>query len=115
MIFFRLLPLIFSVLLLAAHFLRFHGLLPMAIFLMFLFLLVIRKMWVIRFWQVVLSLGTLLWIDTTFRLIQFRIAMNQPWLRMAIIMGVIIFFTAFSGIWLESRKIKDYYRVGTKE
>ncbi len=115
MIFIRLLPVMFSALLIAAHFLRFYGLVLPAIFLLLLFTFAVRRKWVVRFWQVIMFLGTLVWIDTAANLVRMRSAMGLPWTRLAIIMGAVIIFTAFSGLWLENKHIKAYYGFTPKE
>ncbi len=109
MIFVRLFPVIFSMMLFAAHFLRFSGLPTATVSLLLLLTLFIRRPWVLRFWQVVMLFATLMWIDTTFNLVHQRVEMGTPWGRLAIIMGVVIAFTVFSGIWLENKKIKSFY------
>ncbi|HFE64461.1 MAG TPA: hypothetical protein ENK14_08625 [Caldithrix sp.] len=110
MIVLRLLPVILSALLLAAHFLRFYGVESAVVVILLLLTLLIRKRWVLRMWQFFLFLGALIWIQTTVTLIQFRIALDLPWLRLAAIMGAVILFTTFSGIWLENKKIKRYFQ-----
>lgn len=110
MIFPRLLPLILADLLLAAHFLRFGGFSPAALALLFLITLFIRRSWIIRLWQALMFVATLVWIDTAIKLIRLRLALDLPWIRLAIIMALVIALTAFAGFWTENKRIKNYFR-----
>lgn len=109
MIFIRLLPIIFADILMAAHFLRFYGLLPALIILVLLLTLMIRNKWIIYLWQILLLAATLLWMDTTIDLVQIRIAQGIPWGRLLIIMIVVMLFTIFAGVWLENKKLKAFF------
>ena len=111
--FVRLLPLLFSTLLISAHFMRAHGNLIGSLFLLLLFTLFIRKSWILRLWQVLLSLAAITWIFTTISLINLRIDLGQPWLRLALILGAIIVFTIWSAYLLENKKIKNYYNLNS--
>jgi len=68
----RLLPVILSALLLAAHFLRREAYLPVLLILVLLLILFVRKTWVPRLWQAILGLGALVWIDTTLVVLRMR-------------------------------------------
>ena len=107
--FIRLLPVLFSTLLISAHFMRAYGNLIGFLFLLLLFTLFIRKSWIIRLWQILLSFAAITWIFTTINLINLRIEIGQPWLRLAIILGAIIVFTVWSAFWMENKKTKNYY------
>lgn len=107
--FVRLLPVLFSTLLISAHFMRAYGNLIGSLFLLLLFSLFIRKSWIIRLWQVLLSFAAIAWIFTTMNLVNLRIEIGQPWLRLAIILGAIIVFTVWSALWLKNKKINDFY------
>lgn len=109
MTFLRLLPVIFSDILLAAHFLRFYGLVPAAVVLLLLFSLLIRSIWVLRSWQGILMVAVLIWIKASINLVHARIALDLPWIRLSIIMIGVIAFTIFSGFWLENKKIRKYF------
>lgn len=105
----RLLPAILSALLLAAHFLRREAYLPALLILALLLILLVRKSWVLRFWQAILGLGALLWIDTTLSVLRVRQALGLPWGRMAVIMAAVLLLTIFSALWLENPRIKAFY------
>jgi hypothetical protein len=106
----RLLPVILADLLLSAHFLRFSGVFPAALALLLLGTLFIRRSWVIRFWQALMFIATLVWIDSTIKLVQLRLMLELPWLRLAVIMMLVIALTVFAGFWMENKKIKTFYR-----
>jgi len=110
MIIVRLIPLILSTLLIAAHLMRSYGLEAAIAALLLLGTLFLRRELTRRFWQGLLVIAAIIWIDTTYGIVQFRQELNLPWLRMMIIMGAVIAFTVFSAIWLESRKIKTFYQ-----
>ena len=111
--FVRLLPAIFSTLLIAAHFSR-AGTDALAIGLLFLlFTFLIKKPYVLRAWQFFLTIAGLIWIMVGVEMLQLRIATEQPWLRLVIIIGTIVAFNYFAVIWMENKKIKSFF--GFKE
>ena len=108
--FLRLLPVILSFLLLGAHFYR-AGLLPLTLLCVaVLFLLFLRKSWVPLLFQVLLVLGAFEWLRTLFMFAQMRIAFDEPWTRLAIILGAVALFTALSGLVFKNRKLASYYQ-----
>lgn len=107
---FRLLPVILSCFLLGAHFYR-AGLpiltalcafAPLALF--------IRKPWLPRAFQAMLIIGALEWLRTLYMLAAMRIAFDQPWGRMALILGAVALFTALSGLVFNGRSLRRFYR-----
>ena len=107
--FFRLLPVVLSFLLLGAHFYR-YGLVPLTLACVaVLFLLFLRKTWVPRLFQVLLVLGVLEWLRTLYVLAAMRIAWDQPWTRLAVILGTVALLTALSGLVFRSAKLKARY------
>ena len=95
----RLLPLILSALLFAAHVMRDAGLLWALPILLSLLLLLIRTRWVLRLWQGLLLLFTLEWVRTTVELTLFRYQSGQPYLRMLLILLAVIAFNLWA-VWL---------------
>jgi hypothetical protein len=85
--FFRLLPVILSLLLLAAHFLRAGQTVITLAFLLLVLLLFLKKSWIPLLTQVVLLLGAAEWLRTLYSVAQMRIEFGMPWTRMAIIPG----------------------------
>ena len=106
---FRIILLIISYLLLAAHFLR-EGEMILTIACLFIpFLLFIKKRWSLTVVQIFTYGGVLVWIQTLFLLVNARLNMGESWMRMAIILGVIILLTLTSGLLLNSNQFKKNY------
>lgn len=107
--FLRLLPVILSLLLLAAHFYR-AGILPVAgLCLALPALLFFRQRWVPWVMQGALVLGALEWLLSLYRFASLRIALEQPWTRLAIILGSVALFTALSSLVFRNRAVKQRY------
>ena len=107
----RLLPVIISFGLLAAHFSR-AGLLPLVILSLALPLtLFIRKFWVARSIQLFLLLGALEWIRTMFGYIEIRKSMGEDWVRLAIIITFVALITACSGLVFTGKSLKKRYKL----
>jgi len=109
--FVRLIPVILSFLLLSAHFYR-AGLFPLVILaLVFMFFLFIRGKWVARLSQVFLVIGALEWVRTLLGLVEMRQAMSMPWIRLAVILGLVALFTGLSALVFQSRSLKERYAI----
>jgi len=105
----RLLPVILSMLLLAAHFYR-AGLVPLTVVCLVLPLLLLpRRAWVPGLFQVLLLLGALEWLRTLYGFAAMRIAFGEPWMRLAIILGTVALFTGLSGLVFRKRALREYY------
>ena len=110
MIALRLIPVFLSFLLLGAHFYR-AGLVPLTVLSAACpLLLFMRKSWIPRLFQVVLLAGALEWLRSLYFLAAMRIAWDQPWTRLAIILGAVALLTALSGLVFNNRKLRSYYR-----
>lgn len=110
MIVLRLLPLILSFVLLAAHFSR-ADLLPLVVLSLAIpFLFFIKKRWVIRSIQVILNFGGLEWIRAMLQYIDLRKSIGEDWTRLAIILTVVALYTAASGLFLQHKKILQAYK-----
>ena len=105
----RLLPVILSFLLLAAHFYRAGMTVVAGLCAALPALLLLRKAWVPRLFQVLLVLGALEWLRTLYVIAAMRIALEQPWARLAVILGTVAVFTALSGLVFRSRAVKSRY------
>jgi hypothetical protein len=105
----RLTPVFLSSLLLAAHFYRSGNLLTAILCLAVLFLLFLKKPWVPRLFQFLLILGALEWLRSLYYLAAMRIAWEQPWARLAIILGAVALFTALSALVFSSRDMRARY------
>ena len=105
----RLLPVIISFLLLGAHFYR-AGLPALTLLCAAIpFLLLSRKQWIPLFFQVVLVLGALEWLRSLYHLVAMRIAWNEPWTRLAVILVAVAAFTALSGLVFRSKSLRARY------
>lgn len=103
-------PIVLSLLVLAAHFLR-GGCLPLALGLVgLLALLAVRRPWVARLLQVVLTLGALEWLRTLVTLAMQRSEQGEPFLRMVLILGVVAGVTLASVLLFETAALRRFYR-----
>ncbi len=107
--FLRLLPVILSFLLLGAHFYRAGWVALTALCVAALFLLFLRKPWVPRLFQAALLLGAVEWFRTLYVFAAMRIAWDEPWTRLALILGAVSLFTALSALVFQGRRLKDFY------
>lgn len=92
----KLLPVIFSMLLLGAHFYRAGHLFLAGGALLSLGLLCIRKPQATWLMQGLLVAGAVEWLATAIRLVADRQAQGLPWLRLAMILGVVALGTLLS-------------------
>lgn len=114
MIKFLLLPIISSVLL-AAHFSRADLNLFVPFALLFPFILLIKRKWIIRIYQIYLISGGFIWIERLLYLRRMRIAAGESWTVMAIILGVVALITLFSAWMLQNKKLLNNYQPEKKE
>ena len=110
--FLRLLPVFISFLLLSAHFVRASQTMLAVLPMLFLLLLIFRKSWVPRVIQLVLLLGAIEWLSTLVSVAQIRIEFGMPWIRMAIILGAVALFTAFSSLVFRNKALRKRYTDG---
>jgi len=112
----KLLPVLISTVLLAAHFSR-AGLQFLALAIaLFPALLLLQRPWVARLTQVVLVLGSIEWIRTTLVLVVARREIGQPWTRLAVILGCVALFTLSSVLPFSfSTALRNRYRLGGKQ
>jgi tellurite resistance protein TehA-like permease len=108
--FVRLLPVILSCLLMSAHFSRANMSGIAFVWLLIPFLLLIKREWVARVFQVLMVIGSLVWLETTFRLIKMRIALSESWVRLAIILFTVALFTLLSTLVFENKKLKERFK-----
>ncbi len=106
---FRFLPFIIADLLFAAHVLRFSGLVPALAIVLLLATLFIRKPWIPRMWQVLLMLAVVEWLRVTAMFVRYRVAMEMPYVRLMIIMGMVVLFFVFTIFWWQNKKIQAFY------
>jgi hypothetical protein len=106
----RLIPVVISFLLLAAHFYKAQqvilaGLCGAAPLLLFL-----RQAWIPRLFQVLLVMGSLEWLRALYFFSAERIAFERPWTRLAVILGTVALFTVFSGLVFRGKALRERYR-----
>ena len=107
----RLFPVIFSFLILSAHFSRAGSPLLLIIFLLLPLLLFIKKAWVVRLIQIFLVIGSIEWIRILFVYTNERQAIGQPYIRLIIILGVVALFTGFSALVFRNQVLRKRYKL----
>lgn len=104
-------PIVLSALLLAAHFLRGGQAALVALALALPLLLAIRRPWAGWLLCSGLALGSLEWLYTLLIIAQQRMAMGEPWLRMAAILGTVALITGASALLTRSRHLARHFSV----
>lgn len=97
-------PVILSFVVLAAHVLRQGTPVVPWILLFAPLLLVTRQGWATRLVQTLLVLGALEWVRTTVTLVRLRVAIGEPWGRMAFILVTVALVTGVSALALQHRR-----------
>ena len=105
------LPVVLSLVVLGAHFMRYGNSMGVVGALLLIALLIVRQPWVARLMQVVLVLGALEWVRTLYELAQVRAALGQPFTRMMIILGIVAAVTFCSALLFQSPVLKKIYRL----
>jgi hypothetical protein len=100
-----------ALVLLAAHFLRAASWPGVAGCGALLALLAVPRAWAARVQQVALALGALEWLHTFVVLVQMRLALGEPWLRLAFILGLVAALTAASALVFQSRPLRARFRL----
>jgi fluoride ion exporter CrcB/FEX len=104
-----LVPVVLSLLLLGAHFLRAGSALMLAVILLFVVVFFVRRPWAARLVQMALLLGTLEWVRTLVRLMSDRQQAGEPVLRLVLILGAVATLTACSTLAFETRRLRQRY------
>ncbi len=107
----RLLPVVFSFLILSAHFSRIN--LPiLSILCLFLpLVLIIQKSWVVKLVQTLLGLGSIEWIRSIFKYVLERQAIGGPYIRLVIILAIVALFTGLSALVFRNDSLKERYKL----
>jgi len=108
-------PVVLSLVILGAHFMRYGNSIAVLGLLAMIVLLVVRRPWVARLMQVALILGALEWVRTLYELVQVRAALGQPFTRMVVILGVVAAVTFYSALLFQSPALKRTYRLESGE
>lgn len=109
MLFLRLLPAILSFLILGAHFSRDNQTALMAMSLLFSFLLLIKKPWIPKLFQIALLLGALEWMRSLYFYIKAYEENGLSWTKLTFIIGAVAVFTALSTLVFKGKAIKKRY------
>jgi hypothetical protein len=104
-----LLLVVLSFLVLGAHFLRSGDVLLVAACILFAMLLLVPRRWAARAVQVALVIGTVEWLRTLFLIVQERMALGAPYMRTAIILGVVAAVTLASTLVFRMRALRRRY------
>lgn len=106
----RLIPVFLSATLLSAHFLR-TGPIPIAVVaLLFPAILFFKRAWSARLVQLILVLSAVEWVRTLLHFVAERRVFGQPWIRLAIILGLVAVFTGGSALVFSfSRSLRKRY------
>lgn len=102
-------PVVLSLLLLGAHFLRDGSRVGVLACLLLIGMLFVRRPWVVRLMQVALVLGTLEWLRTMYELAQIRALHGQPYGRMLMILGIVAAVALCSALLFHSTTLKSIY------
>jgi len=115
MLFLQLVPVILSLVVLAAHFSR-HGQ-PVLVYVSvaMIGLLAVPRLWAARLLQVVLLLGAAEWTRTMITLAQIRVEQGLPATRMAIILTAVALLTAASALVFRTRRARARFRAAAAE
>ncbi len=112
MTYLRLLPPAIALLLLAAHFWRAQWW-PLAVVCVALVgVLALRRPWAARLVQAALMLGSIEWLRTLASLVAARIALDQPYARMSLILGVVAIATFGSALVFRAHSLRQRYNLG---
>ena len=104
-------PIVLSLVVLGAHFLRDANYLGVAVVVGLTGLLFVKRPGAARVVQVTLLLGALEWVWTMYALVQVRTAMGMPATRMMVILGVVAAATALSAGLFQTKALKRIYRL----
>ena len=102
-------PIVLSLVVLGAHFLRDANHLGVAVSVGLIGLLFVKRPIAARAVQVALLLGALEWVWTIYDLVQVRTAMGMPATRMMVILGTVAAVTALSAGLLQTKAMKRIY------
>ena len=102
-------PVVLSIAVLGAHFMRYGNAIGVAVSLVLIGLIFLRRAWVARLIQAALVLGALEWMHTLYELMQMRMAQGAPTARMAVIMGVVIVITLGSALLFQTKTLQRMY------
>jgi hypothetical protein len=112
MIVLQLLPIVLSLLLLGAHFLRSGQFVLLAVCLLGVGLLVVPRPWAARVLQIFLVLGALEWVRTIVFFMGVRAELGQPYLRFLFVLGPVALLTGLSALVFRAARPRRWFRLG---
>ena len=115
MIALQLLPVVLSLVVLGAHFLRAGNIALLAAVVVLLAFLAVRRTWAARTVQVALVIGALEWCRTLFGLALERIARGEPVVRLVVILGAVAMVTVLSSLLFETANLRRLYHLGPRK
>lgn len=95
---------------LAAHFYRAAAWPLLLVCLLLIALLGLRRAWVARLLPWLLLAGSLEWLWTLALLVQQRLALGLPWLRLALILGLVALLTAAAALVFRNARVRQHFR-----
>ena len=110
-VFIQLLPVILSMLVLGAHYLRYANMTEVAVCVLLPFLLLLRRRFVVRVFQIALLIAAFIWTDTVLNLVEMRQQIGYAWTRMAIILAGVILFTLASAFVFYTKTLRARYGI----
>ena len=105
----QLLPVVISLIVLAAHFLRDGNIVMVIVVFVLLGLLAVRRRWAAKLVQLALILGAVEWARTLIQLVAWRSETGQPMLRLVFILGSVALLTALSALVFRADRLKKWY------
>lgn len=102
-------PIVLSFVVLGAHFMRYGNVAGVAVAGLLIGLLFLRRPWVARLMQVALILGAAEWLHTLYRLVEVRVALDQPYARLAVILGAVAVVSLCSALLFQTRDLQAVY------
>ncbi|HDZ62250.1 MAG TPA: hypothetical protein ENH40_03795 [Nitrospirae bacterium] len=104
-------PVIISMLLIAAHFLRSNSIILVLVSLLLPLLLLVRHPLSARIVQAALALAAIEWVRTLLMIVSVRESMGIASTRLIIILGSVAGFTLLSVLVFFSKSLKERYRL----
>ena len=105
---------VLALLLLAAHLVH-AGLMPLAaLAILLVALLAVPRPWAARTLQVVLAVAVIEWILTTVGLAQQRLRHDEPYVRLAAILGSVTLLTALAAVAFQHPVLRAYFGLPAK-
>ena len=111
----RLIPVVLSCVLLAAHYLRAGSMVVVVLCLAVPALLFLKRRWVPRVMQAVLAFSAVEWLLTAHEIASVRMAMGVPWTKAAVILGVVAAWSLGSALLFETRALRKRYGMAKED